>query len=127
MENSNTFTYNYSAPLNNEIETIGRKYLPKEENKLARLKELDRRARRAGLLQSLTLGIIGCLIFGVGMCLGLEVLAGGKPLAITLGAIGTLIMLPAYGIYRRIQKKTKAKLTPEILRLSEELTSEKSI
>ena len=35
--------------------------------------------------------------------------------------IGTLIMIPAYPIYRRIARKTKADLSPEILRLSEEI------
>ena len=29
--------------------------------------------------------------------------------------------IPAYPIYRRITRKTKAELTPEILRLSEEI------
>ena len=35
--------------------------------------------------------------------------------------IGTVIMISAYPIYRRIAHKTKAELTPEILRLSEEI------
>ena len=37
--------------------------------------------------------------------------------------IGSLIMIPAYPIYRKIAQKTKAELTPEILRLSEEIMS----
>ena len=32
-----------------------------------------------------------------------------------------IIMIPAYPIYRRIARKTKTELTPEILRLSEEI------
>ena len=35
--------------------------------------------------------------------------------------IGTVIMIPAYPIYRRIARKTKEELIPEILRLSEEI------
>jgi hypothetical protein len=32
---------------------------------------------------------------------------------------GAVIMIPAYPIHRRIARKTKTELTPEILRLSE--------
>ena len=35
--------------------------------------------------------------------------------------IGTLLMLPAYPIYRRKAFKTRTELTPEILCLSEEI------
>ena len=40
MEN-NTFSYNYSATKNKEVESIRRKYMPHEESKLERLKKLD--------------------------------------------------------------------------------------
>lgn len=120
MEN-NTFTYNYSAVRNREVERIRSKYLPREENKLDRLKRLDLRVQTAGTLESLCLGIIGILVFGIGMCFGLDVFAGADWLSVLLCLLGAVIMLPAYPIYRSISRKTREELTPEILRLSEEI------
>ena len=121
MEEKDIFTYKYSAAQNREVERIRKKYLPKEKTELELLRELDRRVQSAGVVSSLCIGIIGCLIFGTGLCFGLDVFAGGSMIAALLSALGILIMLPAYPIYRRISKRTKDALTPEILRLSEEI------
>ena len=118
---SNTFNYNYSAARNKEVESIRRKYLPHEESKLERLKKLDRRAQMAGTIESLCFGIVGALVFGIGMCFFLDVFAGAAWASALFMIIGSLIMIPAYPIYRKIAQKTKTKLTPEILRLTEEI------
>ena len=120
MENK-SFTYNYSAARNREVESIRRKYMPHEESKLETLKRLDYRVQTAGMIESLCFGIIGALVFGVGMCFFLDVFAGAAWLTAILMICGTLLMIPAYPIYRRIARKTRAELTPEILRLSEEI------
>ena len=120
MEN-NTFSYNYSAARNKEVESIRKKYIPHEESKLERLKRLDRKVQSAGTIEGLCFGIIGALVFGIGLCFGLDALAGAAWLTALFMIIGTLLMIPAYPIYRRIASKTKAELTPEILRLSEEI------
>ncbi len=120
MENK-SFTYNYSAARNKEVESIRRKYMPHEESKLERLKKLDLRVQMAGTIESLCLGIVGALVFGIGMCFFLDVFAGAAWITAILMICGTLLMIPAYPIYRRIARKTKAELTPEILRLSEEI------
>ena len=120
MENK-PFTYNYSAVRNKEVESIRRKYLPEEENKLETLKRLDYKVQSAGMIESLCIGIIGALVFGIGMCFFLEVFAGVTWLTALFMIVGTLLMIPAYPIYRRIAHRTKEKLTPEILRLSEEI------
>ena len=120
MENT-TFNYTYSAARNKEVESIRNKYMPREESKLETLKRLDYRVQSAGMIEGLCLGIIGALVFGVGMCFFLDVFAGAAWLTAILMICGTLLMIPAYPIYRRIARKTKAELTPEILRLSEEI------
>ena len=120
MEN-NTFSYNYSAARNKEVESIRRKYVTREENKLDLLKQLDNRVQMAGMIQGLCFGIIGALVFGIGICFFLDVFAGAAWITALFMIMGTLLMLPAYPIYRRIARKTKAELTPEILRLSEEI------
>ena len=120
MEN-NTFSYNYSATRNKEVESIRKKYIPREESKLERLKRLDLRVQMSGTVESLCFGIMGVLIFGIGMCFFLDVFPGAAWLSALFMIIGSLIMIPAYPVYRRISRKTKAELTPEILRLSEEI------
>ena len=121
MENSNVFSYQYSAKQNREVEHIRRKYLPKEENKMETLRKLDARVQMAGTISSLCIGVVGALVFGLGMCFFLDVFVGEVWLTALLMVLGAVIMIPAYPIYRRIARKTKAELTPEILRLSEEI------
>lgn len=120
MEN-NVFTYQYSAQRNKEVERIREKYLPREESKLEKLKKLDSRVQTAGMIEGLTVGIIGCLIFGIGMCFGLDVFGGADWLSVLFCVVGAAVMAPAYPIYKRIAKKTKDELVPEILKLSEEI------
>jgi len=120
MENT-TFNYTYSAARNKEVENIRNKYIPREESKLERLKKLDLRVQMAGTIESLCFGIVGALVFGIGMCFFLDVFAGAAWLTALLMVLGAVIMIPAYPIYRRIACKTKTELTPEILRLSEEI------
>ena len=120
MENT-TFNYTYSAARNKEVESIRRKYMPREESKLETLKKLDSRVQGAGMIEGLSIGIVGALVFGVGLCFFLDVFAGAIWITALFMIIGTLLMIPAYPIYRRIAHQTKEKLTPEILRLSEEI------
>lgn len=120
MENK-PFTYQYSAEKNREVEAIRKKYLPHQQSKIERLKKLDGRVQRAGWTEGLSIGVIGALIFGLGMCFYLEVFAGAAWLTALLMVLGVLLMIPAYPIYRYVSRKAKARLTPEILRLSEEI------
>lgn len=120
MEN-NTFRYSYSATRNQEVENIRKKYIPHEESKMETLKRLDRTVQRAGMIEGLCLGIIGALVFGVGICFLLDVFAGAAWITALFMILGALMMLPAYPISRRIARRTKEKFVPEILRLSEEL------
>ncbi len=115
------FIYTYSAKDNAEIEQIRQKYMPHEENKVERLKKLDHVVQMAGVIPSLTVGIIGCLVFGIGMCFFLNVFTGAPWLIALLMILGVVIMLPAYPVFRHISKKTKNRIAPEILRLSDEL------
>ena len=122
---NNTFNYTYSAARNKEVESIRNKYMPREESKIERLKKLDLRVQMAGTIESLCFGIVGALVFGIGMCFFLDVFAGAAWLSALFMIIGSLIMIPAYPIYRRIARKTKTEFTPEILRLSEEIITSK--
>ena len=62
MENT-TFNYTYSATRNKEVESIRRKYMPREESKLERLKKLDLRVQMGGTVEILSFGTVGALVF----------------------------------------------------------------
>ena len=67
-ERQDTFHYTYSARQQSEIEQIRSKYLPPEENKMDQLRRLDRSATQKGTAVSIAMGVVGCLLLGVGMC-----------------------------------------------------------
>lgn len=120
-----TFSYSYSARDAKEIQEIRSKYLPREESKLERLKRLDRRAQDAGMLESLTVGMVGFLLFGTGFCMAGGVIGGGIAFAAVIMAISIFPIAIAYPLYRKISKRVKTELTPQILQLADEIDGKK--
>lgn len=115
------FEYHYSAKEQKELETIRAKYQPKGESKMDQLRRLDASASRPGLIVSLALGIVGTLVLGSGMSLiflcGEEWFFPGVALGFT-GMIGVCI---AYPVHQKITRRQRAKIAPEVLRLTEEI------
>lgn len=128
MEKEISFSYSYSAKENKEVQEIRKKYLPQGESKMDELKRLDSTVQTSGIMESLCTGISGALIFGLGLCLAMQVIGNGGFLLILgmlLVILGTVVMIAAYPVYRKIFRKTKAKFTPRILELTNELGAEK--
>lgn len=65
--NDNKFEYVYSANQQDEIKKIREKYISKEEDKLIYLKKLDESVVFSSSMESISVGVIGALIFGTGM------------------------------------------------------------
>ena len=125
MNQDTTFIYRYSAKENMEVQEIRKKYLPREESKFEELKRLDDTVQNSGMMESLCAGIGGALVFGLGMCLAMQVIGSGViliALGVLLGIIGMGGMLAAYPVYRKVFDKTKQKLAPRILELTAELS-----
>lgn len=125
MNQDTTFIYRYSAKENKEVQEIRQKYLPREESKFEELKRLDYTVQNSGMMESLCAGIGGALVFGLGMCLAMQVIGGGAFLiavGVLLGIVGMGGMLAAYPVYRKVFDKTKQKLAPRILELTAELS-----
>lgn len=93
-QNEETFEYRYSAKQQEEIEAIRRKYLPKEEDKMEQLRQMDKRISRKGTIISIIIGVIGIVMIAL-----------------------------AYPLYERITKKERKKIAPLILKLADELKS----
>lgn len=127
ISQDNTFSYKYSAVENKEIQEIRKRYLPQSESKLEALKRLDMQVQNAGMVESLCIGIISSLVFGLGMCLAMQIIGTGigmMVLGIVIGIIGMAGILVAYPVCRRKQRKAKENLSPRILELTEELYQE---
>lgn len=118
MDKETEFHYTYSAAANKEVQEIRKKYLPKEESKLDELKRLDRKVQTAGIIESLTVGISGFLLFGLGICMTIGVVGSNWLVGCLLGFVSICIMLCAYPVYRSIFGKSKEKFVPRILELT---------
>lgn len=129
MNDSDKFSYTYSAPTEEErreIEDIRSAYAPatESEDKLTKIRALNERATRPARIAALTLGIGGILLFGLGMSMTLawELIAGG----IVVAAIGMLATIVANPVRRALLNLGKRKYGAEILRLTDELLGEKN-
>ena len=114
-----SFEYTYSAKQQEELKHIRAKYVPKEEDKMERLRRLDAGVTRKSTTLALIVGILSALILGVGMCCCLvwNLFLPGIPIGI-VGIVGVSL---AYPLYSRITQKEREKIAPEIIRLTDEL------
>lgn len=135
MENNNNgqngFSYTYSAKEQAELKKIREKYTPstETEDKMARLRKLDASVTKTALTVSLIFGIVGTLILGLGMSLimtNLSKVLGpyqdmSMVIGIVIGIVGGILASLAYPIYNAIVKAKRKKVSPEIIRLTDEL------
>lgn len=120
-KNQNSFQYTYSAREQAEIRSIRSKYQPKEENKMELLQRLDAAVTQKATMYSLILGILGALVMGTGMSCCM--VFGGEWFVpgIIIGLVGIVAVCLAYPLYSRVLKKERARIAPQILRLTDEL------
>lgn len=126
MENKETFKMTYSAQQREEIDSIRKKYVLQEPDKMARLRALDAGAERKAAASAIAVGVIGTILMGAGMSLilsdfGAWLGAAAYPVGIALGVAGMAVLSCAYPLYRCRLKKERTKIAPEILRLTDEL------
>ena len=125
MEN-NSFEYTYSARRQQEVEEIRKKYLPREEDKMEQLRKLHSIPTKKAQVSSLTIGIIGALILGTGMSLCMTELGAAlgslaMVLGILVGLAGVVMAAAAYPVFKRVLRKERERIAPEILKLTDEL------
>lgn len=123
MENNReTFEYTYSAKQQEEVERIRKKYMPKEEDKMEQLRKLDAEVTKPGTMWSIVVGVIGCLLLGIGMSCTMVWADSLFVLGIVIGIIGMIVIGMAYPVYIKITERQREKLGPQILALTEELS-----
>jgi hypothetical protein len=129
MDNNEHFSFTYSAAQQQEIEHIRSKYLPKQEDKMERLRRLHKSASKKARLWAITIGIIGTLILGTGMSLAMTNLgtmlgiqtAQTMLIGVAVGIVGMILIALAYPVYNHILKKERQRIAPEILQLTDDL------
>lgn len=119
-DRTENFSYTYSAKQQEEVQRIRQKYIPNEEGKMDKLRKLDKSVEIPGMIVSITLGIIGTLLFGVGMTCTM-VWTDYFVLGIVVGVVGIVLLAVCYPLYSMITRRRRKKLAPRILELSEEL------
>ena len=130
-ENSG-FCYTYSAKEQAELKRIREKYAPssdENEDKMERLRKLDRSVSQKAQAISLVFGVIGVLVLGFGMSLAMselgKILGSHRDMAmllgIIIGVIGGVLASLAYPVYNAVLKREREKIAPEIIRLTDEL------
>ena len=99
------FNYSYSAKQSAEVEKIRKKYAEptEKEDKMEKLRRLDASASKPGMCCTM---VWADTLFVPG---------------IVIGVVGIACVAAAPAVYKRITKKRRKKLAPEILRLTDEL------
>ena len=124
MENKDeheVFNYTYSAKDQDEIRRIRRKYAPAEEDKMTQLRRMDAAVYKKAMVLSLSMGIVGALILGVGMCCAMVWQGTLFIPGIVIGILGIAVVSLTYPLYNRTLKKEREKIASEILRLTDDL------
>ena len=95
---------------------------------MAQLRKMDAKVSEKATIYAIIVGVIGALILGTGMSIcmtdiGAAIGLGSVSMAagVVIGLVGMGLVGLAYPVYYRVLKKERAKIAPEILRLSEEL------
>ncbi len=109
-------------------ESIAKEYAPKDSSKIIALRKLDRKAKMPATIFTYTWGIISALVFGTGMCLGMQVIGSGitgMVIGIVVGIIGMIGCGVNYPIYKKMLENGKNKYAYEIVELAREISEEK--
>jgi hypothetical protein len=110
-------------------EQIANEYAPKQTSKVRALKRLDAKAKNPANIFTYTFGIVSSLILGTGMSLAMGVIGGGTSLmmglGVLIGCIGIAGVSVNYPIYKKILTKSKQKYASDIIKLANEIASEK--
>ena len=109
-------------------ESIAKEYAPKDSSKIKALRKLDRKAKLPTTIFTYTWGIISALVFGTGMCLGMQVIGSGiigMVIGIIVGIIGMIGCGLNYPIYNKMLENGKKKYAYEIVELAREISEGK--
>ena len=86
------------------------------------LRKLDESTTRMPKIAAMTIGIIGALVLGVGMCFSM-VWTDFFILGVIVGILGIAVCCANYPIYKKMVAAKKAEIAPQIIQLSNEIVN----
>ena len=120
-DDNKAFSFSYSGAAIDELEQFKEKYSPVEpEEKIKRIRALDKRVDFIATMISITLGLIGTgfLISGVIQIIKSD---SGLIMGIVQTAIGLFLSAAVPFLHAKIHKRVKKYYSPQILSLIEEI------
>ena len=108
-------------------ESIAKEYAPKDSSKIKALRKLDKKAKMPATIFTYTWGIISVLVFGTGLCLGMQVIGSGivgMVIGIIVGIVGMIGCGVNYPIYNKMLENGKKKYAYEIVELARKISEE---
>lgn len=103
---------------------IREEYIEKKPGKVDELVALDKEVKRPAKILAYTVGAVGSLVLGSGMCLAMGVIGKRKVPGIVIGSAGIAMLAGNYHLYQTYLKSRKAEYAERILSLSEAVTEE---
>jgi hypothetical protein len=119
-----SFSYTYSALRQEEILAIRKKYLSSEikVDPLEQLQKLDNRANLPGLVIAILLGLVGTVLFCIGLCyVMIESWHAYLGQGVVIGCLGLILMAIACPVDYFVTKQVRKQIAPKILALTDEL------
>lgn len=115
--------FSYDEKQLQTAQNIRESYGERRETDLEKLRRLDEKVKRPADILAYTLGVIGALILGVGMCICMGVLGASNlfALGIVVGVAGIAVVVANYFIYRAVLNSRKKKYSAEVLALSDKI------
>lgn len=115
--------FSYDEKQLQTAQNIRESYGERRETDLEKLRRLDEKVKRPADILAYTLGVIGAIILGVGMCICMGVLGASNlfALGIVVGVAGIAVVVANYFIYRAVLNSRKKKYSAEVLALSDKI------
>ena len=113
------------------VQKIRTQYTEKEATELDALRALDAKVKRPANVFAYTFGSISAIIMGAGMSLVMTDIgatlgiAASMPVGIAVGALGLVMAIINYPMYKGMLASRKKKYAAEILKLSEKIMGSK--
>lgn len=105
-----------------EVARIRQEYTEKENQKLDKLRALDRKVKLPAEIFAYSFGTVGSLVLGTGMCLAMGVIGNGLMIpGIVIGCLGIAAVSVNYFIRNKILASRKKKYAEQIMALSDEI------
>ncbi len=107
------------------IEKIKEQYSEKKTSKIDELQKLDNKVNLPATILTYTLGILGSLVLGIGMCISMKIILKDLfILGIIIGIIGIIMILINYPLYKKVLDSRRKKYSNQIIEITNELLNE---